>query len=94
VAFAYEAVTKREGMGGGDVKLLAMIGAWLGWQAVLFTLFFSSLLGSLIGGSVMMLKKEDGKYAIPFGPFLALAALAYVFFGEKLIHWYLNWGGF
>ena len=94
VAIAYEAVTKREGMGGGDVKLLAMIGAWLGWQAVLFTLFFSSLLGSLIGGSVMMLKKEDGKYAIPFGPFLALAALAYVFFGEKLIHWYLNWGGF
>ena len=42
----------------------------------------------------MMAKKEDGKFAVPFGPFLAVSALAYVFFGEKLIHWYLNWGGF
>lgn len=94
VAIVYEAVTKREGMGGGDVKLLAMIGAWLGWKAVLFTLFFSSLTGSLIGGAIMMVRKEDSKLAVPFGPFLALSALAYVFFGEKLIRWYLNWGGF
>ena len=94
VAIVYEAVTKREGMGGGDVKLLAMIGAWLGWKAVLFTLFFSSLTGSLIGGAIMMAKKEDGKLAVPFGPFLTFSALAYVFFGEKLIQWYLNWGGF
>ena len=94
VAIVYEAVTKREGMGGGDVKLLAMIGAWLGWKAVLFTLFFSSLTGSVIGGAIMMAKKEDGKLAVPFGPFLTFSALAYVFFGEKLIDWYLNWGGF
>ena len=94
VAIVYEAVTKREGMGGGDVKLLAMIGAWLGWKAVLFTLFFASLTGSVIGGAIMMAKKEDSKLAVPFGPFLAFSALAYVFFGEKLIHWYLNWGGF
>lgn len=94
VAVVYEAVTKREGMGGGDVKLLAMIGAWLGWKAVLFTLFVSSFTGSLIGGAVMMARKEDGKLAVPFGPFLAASALAYVFFGEKLIGWYLNWGGF
>ena len=94
VAIVYEAVTKREGMGGGDVKLLAMIGAWLGWKAVLFTLFFASLTGSLIGGAIMMAKKEDSKLAVPFGPFLAFSALAYVFCGEKLIHWYLSWGGF
>ena len=94
VAIVYEAVTKREGMGGGDVKLLAMIGAWLGWKAVLFTLFFSSLTGSVIGGAIMMARKEDGKLAVPFGPFLTFSALAYVFFGEKLIDWYLNWGGF
>ena len=94
VAVLYEALMKREGLGGGDVKLLAMIGAWLGWKAVLFTLFFASFSGSLIGGAIMLSKKEGGKYAIPFGPFLALAALAYIFFGQKMIDWYLNWGGF
>ena len=94
VAVLYELVTKREGMGGGDVKLLAMIGAWLGWKAVLFTLFFSSLTGSLVGGALMVARKEDGKLAIPFGPFLTFSAMAYVFFGERLVRWYLNWGGF
>ena len=94
VAIVYQALMKREGMGGGDVKLLALIGAWLGWKAVLFTLFFASFSGSIIGGGIMLAKKEGGKYAIPFGPFLALAALAYIFFGQKLIDWYLNWGGF
>lgn len=92
VAYVYEAITKREGMGGGDVKLLAMIGAWLGWQAVLFTLFFASLLGTIIGGTVMLIQKEGRYYAIPFGPFLALAALAYIFFGPPLIHWYFGLG--
>lgn len=90
VAFVYEAVTKREGMGGGDVKLLAMIGAWLGWKAILFTLFFASLSGTLIGGGMMLIQKQGRHYAIPFGPFLAFSALAYVFFGPELIHWYLN----
>jgi len=94
VAFLYHALTKREGMGGGDVKLLAMIGAWLGWKAVLFTLFFASLTGSVIGGAIMMAKKEDSKLAIPFGPFLAFSALAYIFIGPRLIDWYLHWGGF
>jgi leader peptidase (prepilin peptidase)/N-methyltransferase len=94
VAVVYELITKREGMGGGDVKLLAMIGAWLGWKAVLFTIFFASLTGSVIGGALMMARKKDGKLAIPFGPFLVFGALAYVFLGEKLIRWYLSWGGF
>lgn len=94
VAYVYEAITKREGMGGGDVKLLAMIGAWLGWQAVLFTLFFASLFGTIIGGLIMLIQKEGRYYAIPFGPFLALAALAYIFFGPPLIYWYLNFGKF
>jgi leader peptidase (prepilin peptidase)/N-methyltransferase len=92
VAVAYEALTKREGMGGGDVKLLAMIGAWLGWKAVLFTLFFASLSGTLIGGAAMLLQKQGRQYAIPFGPFLAFGALAYLFFGPQLIDWYLNLG--
>ena len=92
VAVGYEALTKREGMGGGDVKLLAMIGAWLGWKAVLFTLFFASLTGTLVGGGAMLIQKQGRHYAIPFGPFLAFAALAYLFFGPQLINWYLNLG--
>lgn len=92
VAIGYEALTKREGMGGGDVKLLGMIGAWLGWKAVLFTLFFASLTGTLIGGGAMLIQKQGRHYAIPFGPFLAFAALAYLFFGPQLIDWYLNLG--
>ena len=89
-AVAYEALTKREGMGGGDVKRLAMIGAWLGWKAILFTLFFASLSGTLIGGAVMLIQREGRLYAIPFGPFLAFSGLAYIFFGPELIAWYLN----
>jgi len=92
VAVGYEALTKREGMGGGDVKLLAMIGAWLGWKSVLFTLFSASLAGTLIGGGAMLLQKQGRHYAIPFGPFLAFGALAYLFFGSQLIGWYLSLG--
>jgi leader peptidase (prepilin peptidase)/N-methyltransferase len=92
VAVGYETLTKREGMGGGDVKLLAMIGAWLGWKAVLFTLFAASLTGSLIGGGAMVLQKQGRHYAVPFGPFLAFGCLAYLFFGPPLIDWYLNLG--
>ncbi len=94
LAFIYETLAKREGMGGGDIKLLAMIGAWLGWKAVLFTLFFSSLTGTLIGGGAMMVQKEGRYYAIPFGPFLALSAIVYIFFGPRMIDWYLGWGRF
>jgi len=92
VAFSYQLLTKREGMGGGDVKLLAMIGAWLGWKAILFTLFFASLSGTFIGGGAMLIQKEGRHYAIPFGPFLAFSALAYIFIGSQLINWYLDWG--
>lgn len=92
VAIGYEALTKREGMGGGDVKLLAMIGAWLGWKAVLFTIFFASLTGTLIGGGAMLIQKQGRHYAIPFGPFLAFGALVYLFIGPQLIEWYLSLG--
>ena len=92
VAFSYQLLTKREGMGGGDVKLLAMIGAWLGWKAILFTLFFASLSGTFIGGGAMLIQKEGRYYAIPFGPFLAFSALAYIFIGSQMINWYLDWG--
>ncbi len=90
VAFLYEILTKKEGMGGGDIKLLAMLGAFLGWQAVLPIVFISSFLGSLVGVPLMLLKKADGKLAIPFGPFLAAGALIFLFWGRDLIRWYLS----
>ena len=90
VALGYRAVTGREGMGGGDVKLLAMIGAFLGWRAVPFTLFAASFLGSVVGVAAMVRNHSDSKLALPFGPFLSFGALCYLFFGEQLIEWYLN----
>lgn len=89
VAVLYELVAKKEGMGGGDIKLLAMLGAFLGWKAILPIIFISSLVGSLVGVPLMLMKKADSKLAIPFGPFLALGALIYLFWGPQLIAWYL-----
>ena len=82
IALVYELITKREGMGGGDIKLLAMIGGFLGWKSLLFILLFSSLLGAIVGLTVIIIKKQDMKYAVPFGPFLAAAVVAYIFWGE------------
>jgi leader peptidase (prepilin peptidase)/N-methyltransferase len=84
VAFVYELITKREGMGGGDIKLLAMIGAFLGWQSLLFVLLISSFAGAAVGIALMIIKGQDMKYAVPFGPFLSLGAIAYLFFGAYL----------
>ena len=89
VATLYQWLFKREGMGGGDVKLLAMIGAFLGWKAVILTILLSSLIGSITGIIVMVAKGKDFKYAIPFGPFLSLGAVISLFYGEKIITWYL-----
>ncbi|MEK6599861.1 MAG: prepilin peptidase [Deltaproteobacteria bacterium] len=89
IAFGYHFVTGREGMGGGDIKLLAMIGAFLGWKAVIITLFTGSFIGAAAGSVLMLAKGKDSKYAIPFGPFLAAGALVALFFGEYLIKWYL-----
>jgi leader peptidase (prepilin peptidase) / N-methyltransferase len=88
VAFLYERATGREGMGGGDIKLLAMIGGWMGWKALPLILFMSSLSGTLIGGAALLLSGEGYRKRIPFGPFLSLGTLVYFFFGPQLIHWY------
>lgn len=92
VATGYQWLFKREGMGGGDVKLLAMIGAFLGWKAVILTILLSSLIGSIVGVVLILIKGKDFKYAIPFGPFLSLGAALSLFFGEDLIRWYLHAG--
>ena len=89
LAWAYEAFTGVEGMGGGDIKLLAMIGAFLGWPSIPVTLFFSSLGGSVIGLTAMLIKGVGRRYALPFAPFLCLGALLYLFFGKELVEVYL-----
>lgn len=94
VAYAYQRLTGKEGMGGGDIKLLAMMGAFLGWKAVPFIILASSLVGSLVGISLMLIQKKDSKLAIPFGPYLAFGAVLYVFYGKPLIQWYLGLGSF
>lgn len=81
VAFLYVIIRKTEGMGMGDVKLLAMIGAFLGWKGVVFVMLVSSLLGTLTGLAIILYKKGDLKYALPFGPFLSIAAVIYIFTG-------------
>ena len=85
IAFGYELITKREGMGGGDIKLLAMLGAFFGWKSLFFILLVSSFLGAIVVISVMLIKGKDMKYAVPFGPFLSLAALACIFWGDEFI---------
>lgn len=90
VGMAYEAVRKQEGIGGGDIKLLAMIGAFTGWKGVLFTIFGGSLIASVVGIAVMVVRRTNGQVPIPFGPFLSGASLVYVLVGDRLIQAY--WG--
>jgi leader peptidase (prepilin peptidase) / N-methyltransferase len=90
VAWGYQLLTRKEGMGGGDIKLLAMIGAVIGWKGVLFTIFVASAVGTLSGLAVMIRRRKTMKLAIPFGPFLAIGAIAYLFFGPELVFWYVR----
>ncbi len=92
VFYSYLWLTGREGMGGGDAKLLAMLGAFLGLQAVPFIIFTSSLVGTVAGLSIMALQRKGRHLAIPFGPYLAFGAVLYIFYGPWLINWYLRLG--
>ncbi len=82
IAFGYQLLTKREGMGGGDIKLLAMMGGFLGWQSLWFIVMAASVLGAVVGISIMVSKGKNTKYPIPFGPFLSFAAVGYLFWGD------------
>lgn len=93
VAVVYQYLTRREGMGGGDIKLLAMMGAFLGWKSLFFIVFISSLLGALVGVAVLMAQRKGFRAAIPYGPFLSAAAVAYLFWGEPFMTFMLT-GGF
>ncbi len=90
VILIYYLFTKKEGMGGGDVKLLAMIGAFLGWKSIFFTIFVGSLIGTLVAVPLMFIKKKGKNSMIPFGPFLSIAGMIYLYFGKLIISTYLN----
>lgn len=92
IAYAYHFLTGNEGMGGGDIKLLAMMGAFLGWRSILFIVFSASVVGSIIGVSLMIARGRDSKLAIPFGPFLAFGAILYIFYGSRIFEWYFGFG--
>ena len=85
------ALISRGGMGGGDIKMMAMVGAVMGWKAVLLVTFLGSLIGSVVGVFLMIAKGKGRKTKIPFGPFLALGALITLFYGQELMaYWYLG----
>lgn len=87
--FYLVAVLSRGGMGGGDIKLMAMVGGLMGWKSVLLTTFAGSLSGSIIGIFLMLFKGKGRKTKIPFGPFLAFGTLVTLFFGQEILLWYL-----
>jgi leader peptidase (prepilin peptidase)/N-methyltransferase len=90
IGITYQWLRKKEGMGMGDVKLLAMIGAWMGYMALPYIILISSLAGIFIGGGSLVLSKKDFGQRIPFGPFLVLGALMTLFFETEMKHlWFL-----
>jgi len=90
IAAGYFLLRGEEGMGMGDVKMLAMLGAFLGWRAVLLTLVLSSFAGAIVGVLLMAGSRRNLQYALPFGTFLALGALVSMLSGETILTWYLG----
>ncbi|RMF92042.1 MAG: prepilin peptidase [Nitrospinota bacterium] len=88
--FLLVALLSRGGMGGGDIKLMAMLGVFLGWQRALLTIFLGVSSGALVGIVLMLLRKKGRKDQVPFGPFLALGGMVALFWGEAIIAWYLS----
>ena len=89
VAVAGEKVFRKEAMGGGDIKMMAMVGGFLGWKGIILTTFLGSLFGSVIGIFMIIFRGRERGSLIPFGPFLALGAVVSLFFGQEIIFWYL-----
>jgi leader peptidase (prepilin peptidase)/N-methyltransferase len=88
VSEAYFRLRGREGMGLGDVKMMLLVGAFLGVKRTLLTIFAGSLLGSVLGIAFMVARRKESNYELPFGTFLGMAALLVVFFGTPLVNWY------
>jgi leader peptidase (prepilin peptidase)/N-methyltransferase len=83
-------IFKKEAMGGGDIKLMAMVGGFLGWKGVILTTFLGSLSGAIVGVLVILFKGKERGSRIPFGPFLALGSVITLFYGQEIFYWYLG----
>ena len=90
IAIGYQVLRHKEGLGGGDIKLLAMIGAFLGWPGVVFTVLAASLVGTVVGVVIMWRSRKGLGAMLPFGPFLASGAVSYLFWGEEFYRWYIG----
>jgi len=89
----FKLVTGKEGMGFGDFKLLAALGAWMGWQALPVIVILSSAVGALLGGAMIVIQGRDRAQPIPFGPYLAIAGWIALLWGEQITDAYLRWSG-
>ncbi|WP_299976340.1 A24 family peptidase [uncultured Pseudoteredinibacter sp.] len=90
VYWIFKLLTQKEGMGYGDFKLLAALGAWMGWQALPVTILLSSVVGAVIGIAGILIMGRDKNIPIPFGPYLAIAGWIYFMWGEAIVNAYLN----
>jgi len=90
VMWLFKLLTGKEGMGHGDFKLLAVFGAWMGWQLLPLLILMASAVGAIIGISLMVFKNHQREQAIPFGPYLAIAGWICLLWGEGMWQWYLN----
>lgn len=90
IGWLWEKLRKVEAMGGGDIKLMGMVGSFTGWKGGLMTIMLGAMAGSIIGVLLILLRKHEAGNTIPFGPFLALGALLTVFFGPELREWYFG----
>lgn len=94
VFWLFKLVTGKEGMGYGDFKLLAMLGAWAGWQILPLTILLSSLVGAVLGIIILRLQRQGMAQPLPFGPYLAIAGWIAIIWGEQITQAYLQFAGF
>ncbi len=90
IALYGSVIFKKEAMGGGDLNMMAMVGGFLGWKGIILTAFIGSLTGSIVGVSLIVLRKREWASKIPFGPYLAVGALVSLFWGQDILRWYLG----
>jgi leader peptidase (prepilin peptidase)/N-methyltransferase len=93
VFILFKLITGKEGMGYGDFKLLAALGAWLGWQMLPLIILLSSLVGAVIGLTMIALKRHKSSQPMPFGPFIAMAGWIAMMWGDLIIETYLRSSG-
>jgi leader peptidase (prepilin peptidase) / N-methyltransferase len=91
VYHGYKLIARREGMGHGDFKLLAAIGAWFGWQMLPLVILFSSVTGAVVGIGLVLFARHGYHVPIPFGPFLVGGGMVALFWGKEINHVYLSW---